>query len=93
MKQEFKDHFSDRSNDYARYRPVYPVALFAYLASITPEHMRAWDCATGTGQAALMLADYYSEVIATDASASQIENCIAKNGVRSRYCRSSRALV
>ena len=29
-----------------------------------------------------MLADYYLEVIATDASASQIENCITKNGVR-----------
>jgi hypothetical protein len=47
----FKDHFSARSDDYARYRPTYPDKLFQYLASVVEERSVAWDCATGSGQA------------------------------------------
>ncbi len=68
----FKDHFSEQPDAYHRYRPRYPDALFAYLASQTDRHERAWDCATGNGQAAFALADYFEHVIATDASAAQL---------------------
>ena len=74
MTTEFKDHFSDQSANYSAYRPRYPEALFTYLASITPGHAHAWDCATGSGQAAVALARHYRNVTATDASASQIQN-------------------
>ena len=70
----FKDHFSGHAADYARFRPNYPPKLFDYLASISPEHDLAWDCATGNGQAAGGLADHFAKVIATDASARQIES-------------------
>jgi SAM-dependent methyltransferase len=70
----FKDYFSGHSVDYARYRPTYPSALFEYLASLSPSTELAWDCATGNGQAAVSLADYFLRVIATDASADQIAN-------------------
>ena len=70
----FKDHFSGHAADYARFRPNYPAKLFNYLASISPEHELAWDCATGNGQAAVGLADHFAKVIATDASARQIES-------------------
>ena len=70
----FKDHFSGHAADYARFRPNYPAKLFDYLASISSEHELAWDCATGNGQAAAGLADHFAKVIATDASARQIEN-------------------
>ena len=70
----FKDHFSGHAADYARFRPNYPPKLFDYLASISPEHELAWDCATGNGQAAAGLADHFARVIATDASARQIES-------------------
>lgn len=69
----FKDHFSGHAEDYAKYRPGYPPALFEYLASIVPRRHRAWDCATGTGQVAVGLARFFDEVVATDASARQIE--------------------
>jgi SAM-dependent methyltransferase len=72
----FKDHFSAHSTDYAKYRPRYPDALFAYLASVTPHRQRAWDCATGNGQAALGLVPYFDEIIATDASQAQLENAV-----------------
>lgn len=72
----FKDYFSRQSTDYSYYRPHYPQALFAYLASQAKRHERAWDCGTGSGQAAVGLADYFPEIIATDASERQIANAI-----------------
>ena len=71
---QFHDHFSDTAIDYARFRPRYPSSLFEYLASIVTEHNLAWDCATGTGQAAVALAKHFNQVIATDASKEQITN-------------------
>lgn len=81
MSTTFKDHFSDKSSDYNTYRPRYPDQLFSFLASLTPEHDRAWDCATGNGQSAVALAEYYSEAIGTDASENQIKNATQKQGV------------
>jgi SAM-dependent methyltransferase len=69
---DFSDHFSGVSSDYARYRPRYPTELYVFLQSLARRHDLAWDCATGTGQAAVALADFFSRVIATDASAEQI---------------------
>jgi SAM-dependent methyltransferase len=69
---KFEDHFSKQAASYAQYRPHYPVDLYAYLASMTPQHALAWDCATGSGQAALGLIQHFDQVVATDASAEQI---------------------
>ena len=52
----FKDHFSGHAADYAKFRPNYPPKLFDHLASISPKRELAWDCATGSGQAAVGLA-------------------------------------
>src|SRR3970282_3025168 len=69
---QFHDLCSSVANLYTRFRPRYPSALFGYLASVTPKKDVAWDCATGTGQAAVALAQHFDQVIATDASAEQI---------------------
>jgi SAM-dependent methyltransferase len=76
MDNSFKDHFSHDSASYAKHRPGYPGELFEFLASLCPDHELAWDCATGTGQSALQLANHFDRVIATDASSSQVENAI-----------------
>jgi len=78
----FKDHFSASARGYARFRPEYPDSLFRWLAEISPSRDRAWDAATGTGQAALGLAPYFLEVIATDASLEQIRHARAHSVVR-----------
>ena len=70
----FKDHFSGHASDYAKFRPHYPRDLFAYLAEIAPERKCAWDCATGNGQAAIALTEFFQNVVATDASETQIAN-------------------
>ncbi|MDB5047278.1 MAG: SAM-dependent methyltransferase [Fibrobacteres bacterium] len=68
----FKDHFSGHSGGYARARPVYPESLFTWLAGLPRGREAAWDCGTGTGQAARSLASRFRKVIATDASANQV---------------------
>jgi len=71
-RHQFHDHFSGVSANYAAFRPSYPETLFRWLASVAPARSHAWDCATGTGQAALGLARYFGHVTATDASREQI---------------------
>lgn len=68
----FADHFSGVSAAYAAFRPRYPDALFDALAALAPAREAAWDCGTGSGQAALGLARHFTRVIATDASDAQI---------------------
>jgi SAM-dependent methyltransferase len=70
---DYQDHFAEQSQDYYQYRPVYPSELFAYLASLVPSHDLAWDCATGNGQAAVGLAPFFKEVIATDRLQAQLD--------------------
>ena len=70
----FKDHFSTQAKLYAKYRPHYPHELYDFLFSIVPGLKLAWDCATGNGQVAVQLAKRFEQVIATDASESQINN-------------------
>jgi hypothetical protein len=65
MTTTFKDYFSKQANDYARYRPSYPHALFEFLADVAYAHEAAWDCATGNGQVALGLAPHFHRIYAT----------------------------
>lgn len=74
MTAGFADHFSLHAAEYAKFRPRYPAVLFHYLAVHSPGTRLAWDCGTGTGQAAAGLAERFARVVATDPSASQIAN-------------------
>jgi ubiquinone/menaquinone biosynthesis C-methylase UbiE len=77
----FKDHFSTRSADYAIYRPTYPRALVDYLAGLCAAHDVALDVGCGSGQLSVLLAERFAQVIATDASAQQIEKAAAHERV------------
>src|SRR4029450_7511658 len=69
---EGRETFSVGSDAYASGRPRYPTELFAWMASECEKHERAWDCATGNGQAAIGLAPHFDRREATDAGAEQI---------------------
>lgn len=71
---DFKDHFSSLAEAYSRHRPRYPTEMFAYLAEQAPARELAWDCATGSGQAAAGLAEHFLRVVATDASGEQLRH-------------------
>ena len=74
--------FSEGSANYATARPQYPARLFDYLCSLCPDLDNAWDCATGTGQAAVSLAGRFAVVEATDVSSNQIANALKHERVR-----------
>ena len=80
----FKDHFSRLAAQYSAYRPSYPAALFDYLAQCCPERRCAWDCACGTGQASVALAERFEKVIATDASQQQVAAALPHTNVTYR---------
>jgi ubiquinone/menaquinone biosynthesis C-methylase UbiE len=64
--------FSGEAPQYAHLRPTYPTELFDYLSVTVPSTRCAWDCATGNGQSAIHLVDYFDHVIATDESKEMI---------------------
>jgi SAM-dependent methyltransferase len=75
------------SSAYAAFRPRYPASLFEHLAGVAPGRRTAWDCATGSGQAALGLAEHFEAVWATDASAAQLAAALAHPRVQYRVAR------
>jgi SAM-dependent methyltransferase len=91
MTATFQDHFSGHADDYARYRPAYPAALFDWLADVVPARDRAWDCASGSGQAALGLAERFLAVDATDGSAEQLAQMPAHPRVHRRVATAERS--
>ena len=76
-----QDNFKSGSDQYAQYRPSYPKAVFEYLYSLLPQHEKAWDCGTGTGQVAQELAQHFTQVFASDISASQIAHAVAADNI------------
>ena len=78
----FKDHFSEQAKGYARHRPTYPSSLIKFLADASAQHTHAWDCATGNGQVAVALAEFFERISATDASESQIDSALAHERVQ-----------
>jgi ubiquinone/menaquinone biosynthesis C-methylase UbiE len=87
----FVDHFSGVSGAYAAFRPRYPDALFDLLAAAAPARDAAWDCGTGSGQAALGLARHFARVTATDASDVQLAQATPHPHVTYRVAMAERS--
>ena len=78
----FADHFSRDSVAYARFRPGYPPELFAWLATLPAGRSVAWDCGTGTGQAAALLTPHFGLVVGSDPSRAQLAAADRSSGAR-----------
>jgi len=76
-----KDLFSDIAGQYQQFRPAYPVELLETISSLNRHRHTAWDCATGNGQIAGQLSQYYQQVFATDISAEQLQNAIVHDRI------------
>lgn len=76
-----KDNFSKQAGLYAKYRPGYPEDLFAFITSFVKNRKFAWDCATGNGQSATQLANYFEKVMATDLSSKQLQAAEQKSNI------------
>mmetsp|Transcript_23024 Transcript_23024/g.37874 ORF Transcript_23024/g.37874 Transcript_23024/m.37874 type:complete len:261 (+) Transcript_23024:158-940(+) len=78
------------SPEYALYRPHYPEALYQKIfefwgrKSFKGNNSVALDVATGTGQAAQALAQYFDLVIATDVSEVQLKSAVKLDNIQYR---------
>jgi len=64
--------FGAQAQTYAAARPGYPDALFDWIAAQARAADKVWDVGTGSGQAAVSLAERFSHVHATDIDLAQI---------------------
>ncbi|MFN3382461.1 MAG: class I SAM-dependent methyltransferase [Runella zeae] len=72
-----KDLFSGHAHEYALYRPTYPTTLYEWVFGHVKQFDCAWDCGTGNGQVASVLAQLFKQVEATDLSQAQISQAVA----------------
>jgi SAM-dependent methyltransferase len=86
-----EDQFSERSENYAKFRPDYPGTLFKAVCPYCAGHELSWDCATGNGQAAIHLTQWFRLVIATDVSDRQVVAGKDRTIVRYAVARAERA--
>ena len=76
--------FDGKAQEYSKFRPGYPPALYQFLQSCVSARSMAWDAGTGNGQAALELAKFFDQVVATDSSQAQIEQAPASDNITFR---------
>lgn len=67
------DHFSDHSNQYKQFRPVYPELFYQDLLRLNEGRDQVLDCGTGNGQVAKELSRHFHRVYATDISTNQLQ--------------------
>ncbi|KZL09461.1 Trans-aconitate 2-methyltransferase [Pseudovibrio axinellae] len=75
-------HFQTAGGAYAKYRPTYPAELATFLALQCRQHNTALDLGCGTGQFSKLIANHFKQVLATDVSASQIDNAVPASNIR-----------
>lgn len=80
------DLFSGHADLYAQYRIDYPAELYSFLLEDVPNRRQAWDCATGNGQVAQVLAQYFETVEATDISPQQLEKAVQRPNINYSVC-------
>jgi len=88
--KETKDIFSNQSDYYAKYRPVYPEELYNFIFSQVREFGTAWDCGTGNGQVAGVLSEKFEKVYATDISLNQLQKAVPKDNITYVHARAER---
>lgn len=91
MTVPFHDHFSERAEGYARFRPSYPRELIEFLADQTQAAVGvpliAWEAGCGSGQLTAGLAERFDRVLATDASAEQLGRARPSETIEYRVAR------
>lgn len=88
--KEIRDRFSGHSKVYKKYRPKYPESLYAELLKHTPGRENCWDCGTGNGQVARVLAGHFKQVYATDISKNQLAQAPDLPNIRYNIQRAER---
>ncbi len=88
--QKFSE-FITQADAYAQFRPSYPDTLFSALAEQCVAHQQVWDVGTGNGQAAVSLASYFQQVLASDVNAAQLQQAMIHPHVQYLRCTAEQA--
>jgi ubiquinone/menaquinone biosynthesis C-methylase UbiE len=83
---KMKDLFSWDSKQYAKFRPTYPANLYQFVFQRIKENKMAWDCGTGNGQVAQVLASHFEHVFATDISQKQLNEAVQLPNIQYLCC-------
>jgi len=75
------DNFSTGASDYALYRPGSPKEIFDFIYAHVKNFNTAWDCGTGNGQVATILAERFKTVYGTDISEKQLTLAQQKDNI------------
>lgn len=75
------DLFDLQAKLYAQFRPDYPHEMLNWIVGKCFDTKCLWDCATGNGQVATVLADQFDKVIATDISKEQLSQAELKDNI------------
>ncbi len=89
----FVNHFGQVSQQYAQSRPTYPQELATWIASESPSHDIAWDCACGSGQMTHTLAKAFDSVVASDASQEQLSHFSAVPNVTLKHAEATETMI
>ncbi len=81
-----KSRFAKQSDLYVRYRPDYPEEMYQFIFSHLDAKNVAWDCGTGPGQVASVLAEHFDEVYASDISQEQMDLAPKKSNIKYHIC-------
>ena len=84
-----KDRFSEQASAYQQFRPSYPPALIGEITTLVNHHEYCWDCGTGNGQVASLLAPYFKRVYASDISETQLAAAPALENVEYMVARAA----
>lgn len=68
-----KDYFSVNSKGYSQFRPRYPEEMIQQIVFLVKDKSTALDVATGNGQVAARLSEFFQTVYATDISENQLK--------------------
>ncbi|CDZ78168.1 ubiquinone/menaquinone biosynthesis methyltransferase [Legionella massiliensis] len=90
---DYIKHFNQQANNYLRFRPDYPTALYDYLLTLVAKSQCAWDCGTGNGQAALILAERFEQVIASDVNQAPLDVAPKKANIRYLCCAAEKTPI
>lgn len=86
------DKFSAQAGLYKKYRPVYPQELYDEILKATNGRNHCWDCGTGNGQVAKVLAKHFKSVEASDISRNQISNAERSDNITYHISRAEKTL-
>jgi ubiquinone/menaquinone biosynthesis C-methylase UbiE len=87
-----KDNFFIQSGLYTIYRPDYPDEIYNFLLSLVPSKQAAWDCGTGKGQVAKVLANHFDKVHTTDISEQQLNQGVKKENIFHAFSAAEKTL-